>query len=83
MSYPTAEHSERRRSYITTDRVLQTFGGILLLIVSAIAGWSLTRTFDHEGRIIRVETQTTETEKKFNEIKEDLKEIKQELKKKP
>lgn len=70
--------------YIHIDRVLQTFGGILLLIVTGICSWMLTRTIDYGERITRIETAThieqVSLEKYRSELRADLKEIKDDIK---
>ncbi len=70
--FDTEESPQRRRATdkgISTDKVLQVVGGVLLLV----GGFLLSRSFDkldsHEGRIIRIETTSDETKKEQAEIK--------------
>lgn len=66
---------------LTIDRALQTIGGILLIICAALCGWAWNRIENHEGRIIRVETQIDGIGQTLKDIKEDTKEIKVKLEK--
>ncbi|MCW8128916.1 MAG: hypothetical protein KIS92_00900 [Planctomycetota bacterium] len=70
---------EKAERFITVDRALQTFGGVLLVIVSGIAGWELLKIFDHEGRIIRMETKQEAADANSAEIKKNLKELNDKL----
>lgn len=79
----TRAYSRYRDKGITVDRVLQTVGGILLLIVTGISSWALLKAIDLGERVIRLETQQTGTDATLKEMKGDIKEILAELKKKP
>lgn len=73
----------RRREALTVDRALQTLGGIVLLLCSGLTAWTLARTVDHEGRLIRVETQNSDLKESLREIKDTLRELREDLKRKP
>ena len=78
-----SDSGERRKvgEPITIDRALQTVGGLLLIVSTALCGWAWTRIEAHEGRIIRIETQVDGIGASLKEIKDDLKEIKTRLEK--
>lgn len=60
-------------------KLLQTMWGILLAICTALSGYALKTVTDHEGRLIRVETNASNMESILREIKDDIKEIKNRL----
>lgn len=64
---------------INLDRLLQTIGGILLAICSAITWKTLNRVDEHEVRIVRQETLMQGQAELLKEIREDLKDIKKSL----
>jgi type II secretory pathway component PulM len=64
---------------MTADRLLQTAGGILLLVIGYIAANALSSVQAHEIRITKIETQIESQKDILREIKEDLKEIKARL----
>lgn len=66
------DDTPRRRSTdktISTDKVLQIVGGVLLLGGAGLISRCFDRLESHEGRIIRVETQSDESKKEQAEIK--------------
>lgn len=73
---------------VTSDMVLKTLGGILLVLF----GFTLNKTWDkittmetkldgHEARLIKSEMRSEQVIEAVNEIKSDVKDIKREIKK--
>lgn len=78
----TVDHQELSRKndkYLALQLVLQAFAVVLMFIVTGLTGWALTRIFDHEGRLIRVETNAATASDTLKEVRADVKEIKQHL----
>lgn len=74
---------DRRDAVELRSQILQTVGGILLVICTGISSWTLLRAIDHGERIIRLETQQSGLEKTLGEMREDLKAIRERLEKRP
>ncbi len=81
MSSETAEI--RRQSVLSTDKVLQTIGGILLTVCMAITGWTVLQVLDLTGRIIRVETKQISDNATMSEVRADVKQILELIHKRP
>ena len=74
---------EQRQSVLSTDKVLQTIGGILLTVCMAITGWTLLQVLDLNGRMIRVETKQVADNTTMQEVRADVKQILELIHKKP
>lgn len=74
-----SETAEIKRNFMTTDRLLQTVGGLLLLITSGISWRLYDRVDNHEGRLIRVEERADNAAAAAREMKDDIKAIKGKL----
>ena len=77
------ETEERRQSVLSTDKVLQTVGGILLTVCMGITGWTLLQVLDLNGRMIRVETKQINDNATMQEVRTDVKQILELIHKKP
>ena len=77
---------KQERTFVTLEKVLQTFGGILLLIISTVVGWSLTEILSHREtltkhteQIVSIRERMTineqHTQRSLDEIKMLLKEM--------
>lgn len=80
---PASESGERRA---TNDRVPDWFAKLVIAAMATcglgIGGWALLQTFQHEGRIIKIETKQDGVDQFIKEIRQDVKEIKDALAKK-
>ena len=81
-------------STLSTDKVLQTIGGILLTIVSVTSGWTLKEIISHGTRIAVLETKREaddagtkelkgEITKKLDELSRQLERLNDKLERKP
>ena len=59
-------------STLSTDRVLQTIGGILLSIVSVTSAWTLKEIVGHGTRIAVLETKRDADDKGTAELKGEI-----------
>ena len=75
-----SDTAEFKRNFMTTDRLLQTVGGLLLLVTSGISWRLYDRVDNHEGRLIRVEERAENAATSAKEMKDDIRIIKDELK---
>jgi hypothetical protein len=62
----------RKATVVTTDRVLQTVGGILLTICTLMSTWTLKTVSDHQTKIEVHEAKITNIEKAADEQKKDI-----------
>ena len=63
---------EATSSTLSTDKVLQTIGGILLSIVSVTTGWTLKEVITHGTRLSVLETKREADDKGTAELKGEI-----------
>jgi len=71
----SGERSSTPRGPMSTDRMLQTVGGVLLAIIGFLCAYCFYQIQGHESRLTKVETRQDGSESTLKEVKDMIKDL--------